>query len=490
MTWALLLPPLLGYLLWERVQGAEQRDTLEALGMALPLGAGVTAFAALALEPLGAGLGSSGLTAALSLATLAGLVARAVTKAPAPPASARTPFVVWVCAAVVLCEIALATARVLEEGRLSDWDAWAIWDMKARAFHADAGVGGYLSRGADLAFSWPSRPPLTSVFQAFVYTCLGGPRETAARVFHVLLYASLLLLFFAVVRRSRGPAVAAAGVVFLASVPNVFYHASSGVANLALGVYVLALLIALQRGFAQGGPRALVAAGAIAGFVALGRDEGRWLALVALGAASVVGLAEGRAVRRLVGGALLCGLVGALVYAPWAAAVARSGAEGMLSDWSVADTLTRIPAHLKDLPAFLRMLARELFLPLEQTGVSPLEGALGVALFWPTFFLASAALPFVRRRDPLAWAAALTSLGGLGLYAFGLWLFPYEDLKDLQHHWVYVLDRHLIAVMPAAAYAIVSAGAPCPRPDANATNAAPSTPRSVSHAPTATERGA
>lgn len=489
MTWVLLVPPLLGYLLWERVQGAEHRDVAEALGMALPLGTGVTAFAALALEPFGAGLGSVGLTAALVLAALAALATRKRPTAGAAP-GAGMPVVAWAGAVVVAGQSALAVAVVVADGRFADWDAWAIWDMKARAFHADGGVSGYLSRAPDLAFSWPSRPPLTSLVQAFVYTCLGGASETAGRLVHVATYASLLLLFFALVRRSAGAGVAALSAAFLASAPNVAYHASSGVANLALGVYVLALVVALERGLARGGPRALVAAGAFAGFAALSRDEGRWLALAALGAASLVGLVQGRAVRRIAGGALLCGAVAALVYAPWAAAVTRSGAEGMLSDWSLADTWSRLPAHLRDVPAFLGMLARELFLPVEQTAVSPVEEALGVALFWPTFLVALAVLPFARRRDPLAWSAALTSVLGFGLYAAGLWLFPYDDLADLQHHWIYVLDRHLIAVVPAAAYAIASVLAPRERPAASATNAAPSTPSSVSQPPTATERGA
>lgn len=486
MSFALLLPPVLGYLLWDRVVVREGRDRLEALGMALPLGAGVTVLLSLILAPIGFGAGA--VSAVLALAGVACLLLR---PAPGPgPGAGRVPrWLAAACLSAVLAQLALVAAGVAREGRLTDWDAWAIWGMKARAFYLDGGADAYLARGEELAFSWPSRPPLTALFQAFVYAGLGRPSEPAARGFHVLLYVSVLLLLFSALRRRHAPAAAAVGVALFATLPNLAYHASSGVANLALGAYLLALLLALERAAEQGRGPALLAVGLLAGFAALTRDEGRWLAAIAVAVRLAVGAAQGLSLARLAKAGAATAAIAAAVYAPWAVAVARSGAPGLLETWSPAQTLGRVGAHLTDAPAVLRMIGAELLLPVEQTRASPFESALGLALLWPSFAIALILLPCAPRRDPLAWAAGLSALGGIALYAAGLWLFPYADLADLQHHWLYVLDRHLVSLAPAAAYAVVAALAPA-RQATSARAAAASPPASVRREPTATERGA
>lgn len=482
MTLLLLLPLVVGGLLWARLP---ERDPLESLALAVPLGAGVAAWMALALSSFGGMLGP-----VLPLLLLAlGLAAAPRRPSPAAAARERVSPLAWGCLALAAAQVAMVVALALAEGRLVDWDAWAIWDMKARAFFVDGGVDGYLERSVALEFSWPSRPPLTALAQAFLYTALGGSSETAGRLLHAAIYASLLAFFFALVRRSCDTTPAAVGTALLATLPNVAYHATSGVANLALGVYLLAQIVALLHAFDRGGRWAFAVAGIGAGLACLARDEGRWLACLAAVATTLVAWRLGCPRRRMLAGLSAATLVAAALYAPWAMAVARHGAADVLSQWTAGETLARIPAHARDLPAFVRLLGPELLEPVEQSGASPFEGWLGLALFWPTFAVAAVAMPFAGRRDPLAVSAAFTTVGGLLFYAAGLWLFPYQSLADLHHDWLYVLDRHLIAVTPAAAYAIVSALSP-PRREASSASPLSRTPASVSQPPTATERGA
>jgi hypothetical protein len=128
--------------------------------------------------------------------------------------------------------------------------------------------------------------------------------------------------------------------------------------------------------------------------------------------------------------------------------------------WFEADVLPRLVRHGQEIPAILLGAGKELARPLQQTRSSPLEDTLGVALFWPLFGLAGLTLVRRGRSDIVGLRCAVVAAGGLLIYTLGLILFPYQDLADVMNNWLFVLDRHALALVPMAARAMAGAFAP------------------------------
>jgi hypothetical protein len=375
------------------------------------------------------------------------------------PGEAHTGWMGWLARAVIAAELGLVLLEVAANPSLSDWDAWAIWGVKAKAFFVDAGVGGYLSRADLYEFSWPARPCLSSLFQAFLYTCLGRVDEVGARLVHVALTGALLLIFHANLRRRFGSDSSLVWTAVLATVPNVTYQASAGLANLLLGSLLFAVLASREgweedrRSLRLVGPTVLLAGAFLA------RDEG--LVMGALVTLCAFGLAP-RGGRRdhfrqslMAGTAVLLGA--AVLYGLWYALVLPYGIWDIRSMWFEADVVSRLFRHRHEIPTIVLGVGRELSVPVEQMRFSPLEGKLGIALLWPLFALAGVVAIRRGRRDITGLRCALAAAGGLAIYALGLVLFPYQDLADVLYNWLYVLDRHALALVPLAVRAAASA---------------------------------
>jgi hypothetical protein len=125
--------------------------------------------------------------------------------------------------------------------------------------------------------------------------------------------------------------------------------------------------------------------------------------------------------------------------------------------WFEADVVPRLFRHRQEIPAILLGVGRELSVPAEKTRFSPLEETLGVALLWPLFALAGVVAIRRGRSDVTGLRCTAAAAGGLMIYALGLVLFPYQDLADVLYSWVYVLDRHAVALAPMAVRTAASA---------------------------------
>src|SRR5262249_45190073 len=120
---------------------------------------------------------------------------------------------------VIVAGAASIVGGVVASPCFSDWDAWAVWGLKAKAVFVDPDVRPYLAAADAYDFSWPPRPCLTAVFQAFLYACLGRVDEAGARLVHVALWASLLLIFHGSLRRRLAAGPALLWTALLATVP-------------------------------------------------------------------------------------------------------------------------------------------------------------------------------------------------------------------------------------------------------------------------------
>jgi hypothetical protein len=426
-------------------------------GFAWPLASGVAALYLLLQPGPGALAGTRVLASGVALlagGTLAVLLARAAGETGRPaagPTAAPLPLLV-----LALGVVAVQAGVLLRDiGRvpwLTDWDAWAIWGLKAQAFARDGSVDPYLADWSWYDFSWPARPCLISLAQAVLARGGAGLDEGAVRLMHLAWWGSLLLLGHEALRPTVGPRWALAYTVALATAPGLTYHASAGLSNLVLGCHLTALLVTIHAWEAGGRRGTLLLAALFAGFAALCRDEGTLL--VAWLLAGFLLHAPGRQ-RALAAGAALSGAVA--TSQAWGAGIRLYEVWDLRSVWFQEGTPATLVRHFADLPQVLVMVLRELADPAEQAASSPLERWAGLSFLWP-LALAAGLLGVRRlRHRSLPFAAGVGTAGGLATYILGLWAFPYQDLADLQSNWAFTLDRHLIALVPLAV--IAAAGA-------------------------------
>jgi len=465
MSWFLaaagiLLTTLLGFLIWQIVI-AKRPDVWESLAYAFPVGSGVTVIVMLLLALLGLPLSRGyvvGVVLILIVITgIAGTALRKLDRAAsnATPEKAGKGLLWWCLLGALLFQIALVVVPIIQERSIGEWDAWAIWGMKAKAFYVDQGVSGYLSDAQTYAFSWPRRPALSSLMEAFVYSCMGRVEESAARVLHVLWFVSLLWTFYIVARRAMNRTAALFWTVVLSAVPNLAFQGNLGLSNVVLGAYLFAGITTLDRWRRDRHARVLVAAAVLLGMASLCRDEGLPLALILIAAFVVTTQSlRGTGLRKAALQATALAIGTFAVKSLWILLVRRYPTGDLMSEWMTLDIFSRAVAHLRDAPAVLRTALQELAVPEHQTQSLHLENLIGLALFWPAFAIAALRLFLVRGRDPFALGCAVTAIAGVLMYTTGFWLFPYQNLADLRDNWMFVMDRQVLCLIPLATYAI------------------------------------
>jgi hypothetical protein len=316
-------------------------DLLARGALAAGLGLGVTSLgfflAALAGWPtLGGALAAD--AAALGFALGLGRRAR-LRPRPGPPGDlpASRPTgreVGWIdgllAVGLVLVLFAAAVAFVLKAARFphGDWDAWAIWNLRARFLYR----GGAAWRDGFspwLGWSHPDYPLLLPGAVARLWHWAGRESRSVPTLLGAVFTVGSVALLGGVVARLRGPRQALVASLLLAGAPILAVHGAAQYADAPLAFSVLAALALLalaDRARAEGaGPGGLVAlAGLAAGLAAWTKNEGTLLALAVVTAwlATRVVVAGRRALRDagpLVGGLLapaLAGLAFRLLLAP------------------------------------------------------------------------------------------------------------------------------------------------------------------------------
>jgi len=446
------LTSALGFLL---ASALARRSGMTELAAAFPLGALIVTLLGMLMLNVGLPLARTPwLLASIAAVVMAWLLRRrlgqeAPSESMAPPRAGRHDTALLALGALLLAvQLVLLVAGIVRIPTIADWDGWAIWAFKAKAFFVDQGVTRYLAHGDDYYFTWPSRPCLSSFYQAFLYACIGHADESVARLVNLAFFISLLLAFFASLRRVVATGPALLSTALLASLPTVAYVATAGLANLVLGTYLFLALSSLERARVTGRWTFVVGAGLFLGGASLARDEG-----LALSAVLILVASFSLPGRVRLGPAAAAFAIACACYLPWLLLVAPYSLWSLSSSYLTTELVARAGQHLGDAGAILQTGAIELTRPLEQTRSSPLEESIGLALAWPVFALALLRVRALRVSNPLAVASALVAVSGLLLYGVGFWLFPYESLDALRDNWLFVFDRHALAVLPLAAYA-------------------------------------
>ena len=467
MSWLLaiagiLLVMLLGFLLWE-IATARKPDFWESLAYAFPVGSGVTVIVMLLLAHFGQPLSRNRIMGSILFLIAAAILVLRGLRRPLSSATyhgkgnhAKGKGILWWCLLGVLAfQIVLVALPIIQERALGDWDAWAIWGLKAKAFYVDKGVSGYLGNAQAYAFSWPSRPCLSSLVEAFVYSSMGGVHESAARGVHVFWFVSLLWIFYIATRRVMSRTSALFWTLVLSAIPNLAFQSNLGLSNMVLGSYLFAAIAALDRWRRHRDIRVLAAAAVLLGIAALCRDEGVPLAIILTAAVVLTAESLRRSGLRTIALQTTVLVLGTIVIKSiWTLIVQRYSLANLMDEWLSFRIFGRAAAHFHDLPSVLRMALQELAIPEFQSRSLHFEKIIGVALFWPAFALAALRLFLGKSSNRLALACTLAAFTGMAMYTAGYWLFPYQNLADLRDNWLFVMDRQMLCLVPLAAYVI------------------------------------
>ena len=343
-------------------------------------------------------------------------------RAPAPqPAEERpAPLLIFVAAIGLLLALALATAAIAtswDANPQGDWDAWAIWNLRAR-FLASSGALAQRAWSPVLGASTHAEYPL--LLSSFVARCWAFSHSFSTVVPAATSYVFFLALIALVaggMAALRGPTLGMLAALVLASTPALLHQVPNQYADVQLACYFAGAIVfaLLDRP---------ILAGIFAGCAAWTKDEGVLFLVVLL----VITAAWKRrtAVATLAGAAPAAAL--AIVFKTW---LARGNA-GLLS--------TSLPGAGKRLAdagrygATMAAFGREF-------------AHMGVGWYHPILPVIALAvvLRFDReRRRDAAYCAALA--GFLLLGNFGVYILTNNDLAWQLHT---SLNRVLLQIWPA-----------------------------------------
>ena len=192
---------------------------------------------------LGRGFNFWGLAGLLLLASLLG-------KAPSPlftlnadtsPFSKRLPL-------MLLTLLGVGVALFWGNRLGLDWDGYAIWQLKAKAFFHDGNFN-MLKDSVHFEYAHLDYPLLLPLQTWLFYSMAQVDLDWIAQFSTLLFYIDLLVLFYFGVRSRLSPVSAWAGTALVATLPLALQHATSGFADVPFAAYLLALTVALANGY-------------------------------------------------------------------------------------------------------------------------------------------------------------------------------------------------------------------------------------------------
>ncbi len=318
-------------------------------------------------------------------------------RAAAPVAAAGTVRTPLLLALAALLAVAIATAAIAagwQFNPLGNWDAWAIWNLRARFLAACGGLAGRAWSPMLGPITHPDYPMLVSALVARCWAFGHSASTLAPQVASYTFFLALIALVAGGVAALRGPVLGALAALALAASPALVHEVPAQYADVPLACYFAgAVVFALLD--------QPVIAGILAGCAAWTKDEG---ALFLLLFAAALLVFRRQVFVKAAAGALPC-LALLLVFK---LGLARGNASSLMAS-SLPGAVHRL-AEPGRYATILAAFAREL-------------AGLGTGWYHPVLPLAAAAvaLRFDRarlREAAFAAAVALALLAGyFGVYA-------------------------------------------------------------------------
>jgi hypothetical protein len=328
-----------------------------------------------------------------------------------------------------------------------NWDAWAIWNLKVRAFWTAGGLPKPFLLELRYDFSHPDYPPGMPLLQTFLAYWAGGVSETLLRCAAPLYHLALVWLMAGLLRELglKEERWLLAGAY--AIMPRVFEQAHTGYSDLPLAAAATAALLFLVRATRGEAPPWTVAL--FCGIAGLIKGEGL---ILSAGCGALIGVwwLAGRtgSKQALAAWALMFALL-----APWRGVVAGWGLKPTF-EISGSRLLTQAPMYI---PYIVKADALEAFGPeltvprMRETGpLDPLDIASRQRRTWAGFWYFVAAAIVVG-----SWPALVRPVGA-SLAALLLLQFASTWAVTLgaQYEVIWVLvtsvDRMLLQVSPVA----------------------------------------
>ena len=163
------------------------------------------------------------------------------------------------------------------------WDAWAIWDLKARFFfHGGARWSNAFSDV--IVWSHTDYPLLLPLNVARLWSYVGNDSTALPAAVSLLFTVLTVVTLYAAVARCKGSAQGALAALALLATGGVLRHGALQIADTPVGFYLLAALCALVVALPNdsGRLRPLVLAGLFAGAAAWTKNEGLLMAAALL----------------------------------------------------------------------------------------------------------------------------------------------------------------------------------------------------------------
>jgi len=200
---------------------------------------------------------------------------RAATAIPDPPPPPRdAPVWLWVIFGIGAAMAALTALMLYGAAPHGDWDAWAIWNLRARFLFQSQEFTSPFS--ALINWSHPDYPLLVPGAIAYLWHAGGTPSTAIPRAVNFLFLASAVAVPFLTVRLLRGSGMAAVCGVAVLGATSLVRTSSSQYADVPIAAFmVLSCCLAaysLEVESAGWGP--LLVSGLAAGFAAWTKNEG------------------------------------------------------------------------------------------------------------------------------------------------------------------------------------------------------------------------
>lgn len=178
----------------------------------------------------------------------------------------------WLLAIAFGVVLVIAWVRLVQMAAalpVGDWDAWAIWNLRAKFLAGPGGAWRY-ALSPLLNDSHPDYPPLLSAFVARVWKAAGSMDTLAPVVTALVFFAALIALLVSAVALLRGTASALLAGLVILSTTSLLVWAPSQYADIPLAFYYLGAIALIFLG----NSRALFWAGLCVGLAAWTKNEG------------------------------------------------------------------------------------------------------------------------------------------------------------------------------------------------------------------------
>jgi hypothetical protein len=314
------------------------------------------------------------------------------------------------------------------------WDAWAIWNFKARWLALGGTPWSEILTNSMFATAHPDYPLLLPLSISRLWTMGGGVQVAVPQAFGVCSGALVGMLLVGAAWSLRGPTTAAVAGAGLLMLPGFLRASASQLADVPLACCYLATLVALALGARGDRGRWFVVAGLSAGAATWTKNEGLLFfvsALSGLLAAAVRSANEGPEARRRIGEFVIGAapfLVAVIVLRSIAIQSDLIAGQSPIATWQRVTTVARYGEILRH----------------GGTLLATMPDVIGAIVFAAYLGLTGFARD-VRSALPVVGTLALTACGYFALYV----VTPYE----LSWHLTTSADRLVVQLWPSAVFA-------------------------------------